>query len=603
MTDFGFVARWPEPFYTCVQADSMDRRRIAPDQPDWFVKSCENFVRVDEVAGRRRHVLMDAAGPGAIVRFFVTSHCAKPGKLRIYLDGSEAPVLEYRALDLLQGTFNPGAPLTTPQPCYEANKFGGTVSYLPIPYSRNCKVTWEEPDGGAATPTVCYQINYRTYIAGAAVETLSTDVLARVADAIGNTNRVLLDPPAVKGETVHAIERTLGPRQSAIVRLGAGPAAIRELTVRLPVLDAKRMAPALRSTVIGAVFDGEKTVWCPLGDFFGAGPGLSVVRNWYRDVGTDGRMVCRWVMPYARSATITFLNLADQPVDVRSEVRTTPWKWDGRSMHFHANWHFQAGIRVPPWIDWNYVTIKGRGIYVGDTLDVFNPIPSWYGEGTEKIWVDGDKRPSHMGTGTEDYYNFSWAPKPTFNLPFASHVRMDESHTQGHNVLTRTRNLDGITFRQRLQMDMEIHPWEISELDYAAATYWYAFPGATSNVDPAPESAKRPVPRAKYRAVTPFIVSMMVSRLLPGAGKLHGLQLPARMDALDFKPRTFEGDFCNLHDELGARQPEDLLVYYACRFECSEPMDLAAAGSGEEEPANIALPSVRQLKDINIPAT
>ena len=74
MVDPGSVTRWPDPFYTCVQADSMDRRRKGPDQPDWFVKSCENFVRIDEVAGRKQHVLMDVAGPGAIVRFFVTSH-------------------------------------------------------------------------------------------------------------------------------------------------------------------------------------------------------------------------------------------------------------------------------------------------------------------------------------------------------------------------------------------------------------------------------------------------------------------------------------------------------------------------------------------------
>lgn len=576
MVNCDSVARWPEPFYTCVQADSMDRRRIAPDQPDWFVKSCENFVRVDDVAGRKQHVLMDAAGPGAIVRFFVTSHCGKPGKLRIYLDNSPTPVLEYRALDLLQGTFNPGAPLATAQPCYEINKFGGTVSYLPIPYARNCKVTWEEPDGGPATPTVCYQINYRTYTAGTRVETFSTEVTTRARDAIRTTNRLLLNPPVVSGGTAHEMDKTLDPGQSASIRLPAGPSAVRELAVRLRVQDVKQLAQAFRSVVISAEFDGERTIWCPIGDFFGAGPGLSVVQSWFRNVNADGQMVCRWVMPYAKSATITFRNLSGQPVDVQSEVVTSPWQWDNRSMHFHANWCFQSEIPVPPWIDWNYITIKGKGIYVGDTLTVFNPLPSWYGEGTEKIWVDDDKRPSHMGTGTEDYYNFSWAPKPTFNLPFASHVRMDESHTQGHNVLTRTRNLDGITFRNLLKMDFEIHPWEPVKLDYIAATYWYAFPGATSNVAPAPESAKRPLPRVKYRAVTPFIVNMMVSKLLPGAGKLHGLQPPSRMDVLDFKPRTFEGDFCNLHDELGAREPEDLLVYYACRFECSEPMELAA---------------------------
>ncbi len=576
MLTFESVARWPDPSYTCKQADSMDRRRVAPDKPDWFEKSCENFIRV-EVAGKRKvHVLMDAEGPGAMVRFFVTSHCGKPGTLRIHLDGSPAPVLEYRALDLLQGTFNPGAPLTTTQPCYEADKFGGTVSYLPVPYARNCKVTWEEPDGGPATPTVCYQINYRTYAEGTGVETLSADVLTRARGAIRRTNRLLAAPPGFVCGSPQAVDQTLASGQAAAVQLTDGPAAVRELSVRLQAQDAKELAQAFRSVVISAEFDGAQTIWCPLGDFFGAGPGLSIVQSWYRNVRGDGQMVCRWVMPYAKSATITFHNLSGRPVGVQAKIVASPWKWDCLSMHFHASWHFQAGIQVPPWIDWNYITIKGKGIYVGDTLTVFNPLPSWYGEGTEKIWVDDDKRPSHMGTGTEDYYNFSWAPKPTFNLPFASHVRMDESRTQGHNVLTRTRNLDGITFGHLLEMDMEIHSWEPVKLDYIAAAYWYAFPGAMSNVEPAPESAKRLIPRVKYRAITPFIVNMMVSDLLPGAGKLHGLTYPSDMAGLDLKPRTFEGDFCNLHDELGAREPEDQLVYYACRFECSEPMELAA---------------------------
>jgi len=443
------VAQWPDPFYTCAQASSYDRRRKGPDQPDWFVKSNENFVRVDEVAGRKQYVLMDADGPGAIVRFFLTTDRAKPGTMRIHLDGSPTPLLEYKAFDLLQCAFNPGPPLLTTQPGYSANRFGGNTSYLPIPYARNCRVTWEEPDGGPAKPTVCYQVNYRTYSPGTRVQTLNAEVLAQAAGPIRRTNRILTAPPAYIGGTLQAVEKTLGPGQSASMKLPGGPAAVRELAVRLRVPDDEQLAQALRSTVVSAEFDGEQTIWCPLGDFFGAGPGLSVVQTWYRNVSADGQMVCRWVMPFARSATITLHNLSDQQVTVRSETVTNRWKWDGRSMLFHANWHFQSEIQSPPFLDWNYIRIKGRGTYVGDTLAIFNPLPSWYGEGTEKIWVDGDKIPSHMGTGTEDYYNFSWAPKPTFNLPFASHVRMDEGRTQGHNVLTRTRNLDGITFQDR----------------------------------------------------------------------------------------------------------------------------------------------------------
>ena len=494
MLNFDSVARWPEPSFTCKQAESQDRRRKGPDKPDWFVKSDSNFIRVDEVAGRKQYVLMDAEGPGAIVRIFVTSDSGKPGKMRIYLDRSSTPILEYQAFDLTQCAFNPGSPLVTTQPGYVVNRFGGTVSYVPIPYARNCRVTWEEPDGGPVKPCIVYQINYRTYAADARVETLGPEALTQAAGKLRRVNRLLAAPPVFTGGTLQTLEKTLGLGQSASIALPAGPSAVRELAVRLRVENDKQLAQALRSTIVSAEFDGEQTVWCPLGDFYGAGPGLSVVQTWYRNVSADGQMVCRWVMPYCKSGKITFHNLSNKQVTVQAEAVADRWTWDSRSLLFHANWHSQPQIQSPPYLEWNFIKIEGKGIYVGDTLAIFNPLPSWYGEGTEKIWVDGETFPSHMGTGTEDYYNFSWAPKPTFNLPFASHVRMDEAATQGHNVLTRTRNLDGIPFQRSLQMDMDIMPWKSSKLDYASATYWYAFPGATANVPPNPEDAARPVP-------------------------------------------------------------------------------------------------------------
>jgi len=94
------------------------------------------------------------------------------------------------------------------------------------------------------------------------------------------------------------------------------------------------------------------------------------------------------------------------------------------------------------------------------------------------------------------------------------------------------------------------------------------------------DSAGRPVPVfgplvfKTFRSLTPLISNIMVSKLMPGAGKLENLLLPANMDELEFKPRAF-GPFCDLHAELGGRAPEDLTVYYLCRVECTEPMQLA----------------------------
>ena len=163
-------------------------------------------------------------------------------------------------------------------------------------------------------------------------------------------------------------------------------------------------------------------------------------------------------------------------------------------MHFHTAWHYEAGLKTPPPSDWNFVKLAGRGVYVGDTLALFNPIATWYGEGDEKIWVDGESFPSHVGTGTEDYYGYSYAPSRCTTHRSAANRGIDQPMTQGHNTSTRTRNLDGIPFRRSFQFDMELISWKPTTLTYAATTYWYAFPGVTTNVSPQPREAALPVP-------------------------------------------------------------------------------------------------------------
>ena len=158
-------------------------------------------------------------------------------------------------------------------------------------------------------------------------------------------------------------------------------------------------------------------------------------------------------------------------------------------MHFHASWRQQAQVPTKPDSDWNFLRAEGRGVLVGDVLAVFNPVPAWYGEGNEKIWVDGEAFPSHLGTGTEDYYNVSWAPTPVYQTPFANGPRVDAARSEGHNTYTRTRNLDAIPFRSSLQFDMEIEHWQDPKIDIAATTYWYAFPRPAAIALPCPTEA------------------------------------------------------------------------------------------------------------------
>lgn len=491
MVDFDAVARWPQPEFTCKQASSYDRAEVSPDKPGWFANNdFSQYIRTEENVGRKECVMMDADGPGCIVRFWLTTTKNKSGVLRIYLDDNAAPALIFPAFNLLSGDLNLAAPLLQPHPGYSPTENGGNTLMLPIPYAKHCKITWEETGEGPRY----YQIDYRTYAPGTAVKTFTQKDWASARPLIEQVGKKLLSPPETTSEKNVSLEKMLSAKASATLDLPVGPAAVRRLELKISGVDTSTLERALRSVILKMDFDGEQTVWCPASDFFGSGVGINSLQSWYRTVNADGSMICRWVMPYAKSARVTLLNLGEQTVTVDLRAGVGSWSWDNRSLHFHSAWHYDANLTTPPARDWNAIRIVGRGVYVGDTLSLFNFVPTWYGEGDEKIRVDGELLPSFLGTGMEDYYDFSFAPRGLMQTPFANQVRVDQPMTQGNNVLTRTRNLDSIPFSKSLNFGFELISWKPTKLIYAMTTYWYAFPRATSNIQPQPDAAKLPVP-------------------------------------------------------------------------------------------------------------
>jgi hypothetical protein len=495
MVDVDSVARWPEPGFTVRQASSYDRARTAPDKPGWFSNhDGSNFIRTETRAGHEEHVMLDTDGPGAIVRFFTVSDEARTARLRLYLDGAEEPSIEWPSTSLLSSDLKIAKPLCSAHPATHGH--GGSTLYLPIPYARHCKVTLEEIDP-AHSGGRFYHLDYRTYAAGTKVETFSRAGLEVARSDVDRINQLLENPAATPTTTQAEISGMLNAGDEKSIDLPSGPAAVRQLDLSVAAdLPPAAREQALRSVVLRASFDGEpETIWCPVGDFIGSGAGRRPLASWYRTVDEKGNSVSRWTMPYHERARFTLQNLGTFATAVKLTAHTAPWEWTDRSMYFHCNWHQQVQIPVRPFRDWNFITMTGRGVMVGDVMSVFNPEPSWYGEGNEKIWVDGESFPSHLGTGTEDYYNSSFAPNPLYQTPFANHPRMDESRGQGQNVYTRSRNLDTVPFEKSLQFDFEIETWkENYNVDYAATTYWYGSPGARCNLPPEPEEAQHPVP-------------------------------------------------------------------------------------------------------------
>ncbi len=318
------LARFPQPTYTCKQASSYDRGTVAPDQPGWFANMDRSyFVRTEKNDGHNEYVLMDVDGPGAVVRMWATWHGPggrnfSDGTLRFYLDNNPEPVIEGPISKIIDGGALVTGPLSegvSPQTPYGQR---GHNLYLPIPYARHCKVTYATDvlvdEGAHRGEALYYQINYRTYGDGAQVESFAMDQLTQLKDKIDAVQTQLL-ASGVGDQSQLKTSSFAGPLAAGKTRTLVldTPGAIRQLTIQLR---AKNQPQAMRSTVLQIECDGQPTVWCPVGAFFGSAYQTQPFRTWYTQMADDGTMSCFWVMPYQKQCKISLINLTGEPVDI-----------------------------------------------------------------------------------------------------------------------------------------------------------------------------------------------------------------------------------------------------------------------------------------------
>jgi len=508
MTDREAITYFPEPAYTIKQYSSYDRKSVSPEKNGWFAnQDFTQFIREDTIQGRREFVLFDSEGPGSIVRFWMTfgGKGASAGILRIYIDNGEEPVISDSVTKILSGgvlTEKPLSASVSPETVYQ-ERLGHNL-YLPLLYAEYCKITYEcdavEIDGDKRRPNIYYNINYRTYAEGTEVESFSTKVLSEAKPLLEKTCKALLRPDLTDeiAET-HSGSQILKPGDHLTFELKGKNKAIRKISVKLA---AENINQALRSTVLSSSFDGNQTIWAPVGEFFGTGYQLFPSKTWYSKVSVDGQMTAWWVMPYQDNCTVKLTNHGEQDVEVNTEIITADYNWRKSSMYFGVAWHeyHQINSANPDptqegdWhFDVNYVNLEGQGLYVGDALTIFNTVYRWWGEGDEKIFVDGEAFPSCFGTGTEDYYGYAWCRPEKFSHPFIAQPTGAGNFNPGMTVNMRYRTLDAIPFTTKIQSDIELWHWEQTIVNYAMTSYWYAKPSSTCNIKPDVETVKMPV--------------------------------------------------------------------------------------------------------------
>lgn len=481
-SDLTMLSMPPRIAFSTAQASSWDRN--ARRDGDWFANGdAGQYVRIE---GREK-VLADLAGPGAVVRIW----SANPGGLwRFYFDGETSASWQVPGSRLLTG----GVPGISSPWSYIAAR--GANLYLPIPYAKSLKITAEDLPG-SETGGMYYHVGYRTYTDPVSLETFRSDWFQTYSNQIRTAGDRLARPPrpAMQG----AVGYRLPPGAAKPVLTANGPGRISAVEIKVEGSeDAKRAGQALRSAVLVGTFDGQRTIEVPLGDFFGSAPGLNPYLSLPFEVHQDGALRCYLPMPFARDARLSVINSG--ATELRLEVRAVAQRAPLNACRdrLYAEWRPRT-LATRPFSDMSILQAKGPGRFVGMMLHIANPIPAWWGEGDEKVYVDGETFPSTFGTGTEDYFGYAWCSPEPFSRPYHAQTRCDGPANHGHTSVNRWHVLDPIPFERSLRFDMEMWHWQEVTVDADSVAYWYARPGThrPQPVDPrrlAPRSVPGPKP-------------------------------------------------------------------------------------------------------------
>jgi len=498
MTDLLRLTYFPEPAFRTLQFSSFDRRSRIPGGPDWFANSdgfggepIPNFEEVLEEPdenGIGKYLMADVAGPGAVVRLW---SAAISGEIALHLDDRVEPVYRGQALDFFHRTLDHFPEVEAlDRSRLEKTLYQRDACYAPIPFARRMRLEWT----GDLKTIHFYQVQVRLYVEGTRVTTFAPADLRAHAATIDRVTAALADPDRNLAVRSHSDPITfsaqLAPDAVENVYELAEAGALERLTLRLQAEDVDR---ALRQTLLHVTCDGYPwgQVQSPVGDFFGAAPGINPYQSLPFSVLPDGTMICRFIMPCAERLTVRLENRGAQHVSVQGSALPMDYVWDAeRSQHFRARWRVDHALIASNRAvqDLPFLLAQGKGLYVGTAAYLLNPSPvptpygSWWGEGDEKVFVDDGPHPDIFGTGSEDYFNYSWSSPDIFFFPYCGQPRNDGPGNRGFVTNFRWHILDPIPFQHNIRFFIELFSHEtIPGLSYARTAYHYAHPGITDD--------------------------------------------------------------------------------------------------------------------------
>ena len=269
-------------------------------------------------------------------------------------------------------------------------------------------------------------------------------------------------------------------------------------------------APApshLKEIVLRAYWDGaaQPSVETPVGDFFGLNLGDYVIyESEYLACSPGKSLNCYFAMPYRKSARMTVTNEGRQPVGAfysNIDYMRLP-ELPKDVLYFHAQYR-QATPNVSKENSWNtnpdanklinadgrdnyvYAETRGRGHLMGITLGVVQNQEFWMGEGDDMIFIDDEKKPLIIGTGSEDYFLGSWnfggrdGARPFAHHQYGAQAITQPERTGGRYLCYRFHGDNPVTFTRYLKHTMEHGHANHRADNYYSVCYWYQAEPAT----------------------------------------------------------------------------------------------------------------------------
>lgn len=468
LTDLEGLATLPASGDTCTQWSSYDRASYYDAATGKYVGWDANgdgsgYIRKEGDT----FVFAEMEGPGCIWRMW--SALAQEGHVRIYLDGAAEPTVDLP----FDGYFNlQNKPFIYPGLVHDASS--GRNCYVPIPYQKSCKIVADNKWGAY------FHYTYTTYPKDTILPTFTRDLGPNETAALEKASKFITkslgtDPTRRKGQTIIAPMLSVAPGETAMIAQISGPSAI--TCIRAMINDKAYTEDQLRSAVLKIYWDGEKqpSVWAPIGDFFGTAPGLRQYKSLPLGV-TATDAYSYWYMPFGKEAIIELANEGKTPFATQFFITSAPLSKPIADLgRFHAKWHRDAFLPTEPErsIDWPMLKTEGRGRFCGVSLEIWNPKGGWWGEGDEKYFVDGEKFPSTIGTGSEDYFGYAWGNPALFENAYHNQTRNDNNNNASHIAVNRWLITDSVPFQKSFEGDIEKYfPNSLPSLD-AVMAYWY----------------------------------------------------------------------------------------------------------------------------------